>query len=298
MIHVTYTNSFETDVLVAEFTKTGTGTHAKSSTYKQAGSYSMKLSGDDMSYTYVRKSATTTNINIVDTYMLLAGTVAGYNGVVVENAAGQDMCSVYFSNALGTGLILRAGTATPTELGSASYARWYHVVIEIDQLSDTYSVWLDDVEVVTDKALENATDAYNTVTYKFANVATQNLYIDTHQHSTWRLIDTFIACLSAAGYTFVKGNPFDGRDFNTLYTNHITWKYNPGVSNNVKRWEFTLNFFHTDIDEGMELSDELGTIIGNYAANVNAPFYNYIGPINKNGTKYHYSSMTVNIWET
>ena len=75
------------------------------------------------------------------------------------------------------------------------------------------------------------------------------------------LVDDIIDALAVAGYTFAKGNPYDGTP-ESLVKNFIKYKYEP-TSEGQKRWTFEFNYFCEDVDDGETLVDllaELGRV--------------------------------------
>lgn len=185
-----YTNSFETTALVAEFTKVGTGTVARSSTYKQAGSYSMRISGTfDSTYTKAQRTYST-RVEVVDTYILRGtGTVPGTPGVYVDNGAAEQLVSCYFS---GSNMIAMNGSYN---LGAVNAAQWYHVRFEINYTTSKVDIYLDDIKVVTQAAfdLAHTADSTSIIRYMAApnDAGYEGLFIDTHVHGTYPLIDLY-----------------------------------------------------------------------------------------------------------
>lgn len=185
-----YTNSFETAALVSEFTAVGTGTVARSSTYKQAGSYSMKISGAfDGTYTKAQRTYST-RVEVVDTYILRGtGTVPGTPGVYVDNGAAEQLVSCYFS---GTDMIAMNGTYN---LGAVNAAQWYHVRFEINYATSKVDIYLDGTKVVTEASfdLAHTPDTTSIIRYMAApnDAGYEGLFIDTHVHGTYPLIDLY-----------------------------------------------------------------------------------------------------------
>lgn len=185
-----YSNTFETAGLLAEFTKTGNGTAALSSTYAQGGTYSVKISGVfDGTYTKIVRAWSST-IEVVDCYLLLGtGTLPGAAGVYVDNAAGEQLASCYFST---THMVAMNGS---NDLGVVSPATWYHVRMELNNTAKTVNIWLDGVKVVTDQAFDLSHSADTTSSVRFqaaANDATyQGLFIDTESHGQYPMVDLY-----------------------------------------------------------------------------------------------------------
>jgi len=107
------------------------------------------------------------------------------------------------------------------------------------------------------------------------------------------LIDTLVTSLGSAGYTFVKGSPYEGKSAD-LYKNHILFEYEPGAVNGTVRWNLTINYFHDNVGDCETLTDAIPALIT--AAVIGAPLCMYKGRVPISPYQ-HFSSIHLLIWE-
>ena len=173
----TYQNGFETDAQVAGFTRTGTATVERSSTKKHGGTCSMKISGNDLEQTQVKR-ASTGPITTFEAWVLLVGTPAGIGlRVGVENGSGDWCCYFYpaFVASWYWYTYATGGDSTPVEVVADT---WYKLGAVINNDTNKVDFYINDELVRAGKTLENEQGSHGVAAFHYANNANQTWHVD------------------------------------------------------------------------------------------------------------------------
>lgn len=114
------------------------------------------------------------------------------------------------------------------------------------------------------------------------------------------IVDNIITALSTTYGTFTKGSPYDGKDYTSLYKNHVKWTHELGEDNNVERWEIIFEYFATTADAGDTFLAALPALFSGLspAPAVVGPFmHTYRDPIPLRSGLVHWHSIRVTVWE-